>query len=113
MWRSSAPVSRRGHPLASRETVRPEIDGRRVSAGPGTTLYMPRGIAHSFQVESTVASMLGVMVPGDFEHLFRSLSVPATARTLPPADTPPLEVAAVMAAQLALGTQVVGPPMSG
>jgi quercetin dioxygenase-like cupin family protein len=89
-----------------------EIDGRRRSAGPGTSLYMPRGVPHSFLVESAVATMLGIMAPGDFEHLFRTLSVPATARTLPPADTPALEVAAVMAAQLELGTQVVGPPMT-
>jgi hypothetical protein len=88
-----------------------EIDGRRLSAGPGTSVYMPRGVPHGFLVESAVASMLGVMVPGDFERLFRTLSVPATARTLPPAGTVPLELAAVMAEQLALGTQVVGPPM--
>jgi quercetin dioxygenase-like cupin family protein len=88
-----------------------EIDGRRLSAGPGTSVYVPRGVPHSFLVESPVASMLGIMVPGAFEHLFRTLSVPAPARDLPPAGTVPLELAAVMAEQIALGTQVVGPPM--
>jgi mannose-6-phosphate isomerase-like protein (cupin superfamily) len=88
-----------------------EIDGRRLSAGAGTSVFMPRGVPHGFLVESEVAVMLGVMVPGDFEHLFRALSRPAGERALPPAGAVPLEVAAVMAEQLALGTQVVGPPM--
>jgi mannose-6-phosphate isomerase-like protein (cupin superfamily) len=89
-----------------------EIDGRRLSAGPGTSVYMPRGVPHSFLVESPIAAMLGVMVPGDFEQLFRSLSVPAVQRILPSPGTVALDVAAVMAEQRALGTQVVGPPMS-
>jgi quercetin dioxygenase-like cupin family protein len=89
-----------------------EIDGRRLSAGPGTSAYVPRGVAHAFLVESEVAVLLGVMVPGDFEHLFRSLSVPAAERSVPPAGSVPLEVAAVMAGQIALGTEVVGPPMT-
>jgi mannose-6-phosphate isomerase-like protein (cupin superfamily) len=87
-----------------------EIDGRRLSAGPGTSVYMPRGVPHSFVVESPVATMLGVMTPGDFEQLFRTLSTPAEARTLPP-DGMALDVARVMAEQRALGTEVVGPPL--
>ena len=90
-----------------------EIDGLRVSAGPGTSVFMPRGVPHSFLVESDVAVMLGVMTPGGFEQLFRTLSVPAAARTLPPTGTVPLAVADVMAEQRALGTEVVGPPMRG
>ena len=90
-----------------------EIDGERLSAGPGTSVYMPRGVPHSFLVESASATMLGVMTPGDFEHLFRSLGVPAATRTLPPRGASALEIAAVMAGQRALGTEVVGPPMQG
>jgi quercetin dioxygenase-like cupin family protein len=88
-----------------------EIDGGRRSAGPGTSVYVPRGTAHGFVVESEVAVMLGIMTPGAFEQLFRVLSVPAAARGLPPAGTVPLDVDAVIAQQLALETRVVGPPM--
>jgi quercetin dioxygenase-like cupin family protein len=88
-----------------------DIDGRRRVAGPGTTVFMPRGVPHTFRVQSTAAKMLGVMVPGDFEELFRNLSVPARERRLPPAGTVPFDVEAVMAEQLRLGTEVVGPPM--
>lgn len=88
-----------------------DIDGRRLLAGAGTTVYMPRGVPHTFRVQSPVARMLGIMAPGRFEELFRRLSVPADARTLPEPGTVPFDVEAVMAEQIRLGTRVVGPPM--
>jgi quercetin dioxygenase-like cupin family protein len=91
--------------------VRFDLDGRERLAGPGTTVYMPRGVPHTFRVQSPVAQMLGVMTPGAFERLFRNLSVPAGERKLPAAGTVPLDVPAVMAEQIRLGTEVVGPPM--
>jgi mannose-6-phosphate isomerase-like protein (cupin superfamily) len=88
-----------------------DVDGRILTAGPGTTVFMPRRVPHTFQVLSPVARMLGVMTPGGFEELFRSLGMPAGARTLPPAGEVPFDVHAVMAEQERLGTQVVGPPL--
>jgi quercetin dioxygenase-like cupin family protein len=88
-----------------------DIDGRRLHAAPGTTVFMPRGVPHTFRVESPVARMLGVMTPGGFEELFRNLGVPATERTLPPAGAAPFDVPTVMAEQERLGTIVVGPPL--
>ena len=73
---------------------------------------MPRGVPHTFRVKSPVARMIGVMVPGAFEQLFRKLSVPAGARTLQPPGSVPFDVAAVMEEQIRLGTEVVGPPMA-
>lgn len=89
-----------------------DLDGHRRLAGPGTTVYMPRGVPHTFRIESPVARMLGVMTPGAFEELFRNLSVPARERALPAPGTVPFDVSAVMAEQRRLGTEVVGPPMS-
>jgi len=88
-----------------------DIDGELRAAGPGTSLYMPREVAHTFRVDSPRAVLLGVMTPGQFEALFRNLSVPAAARTLPAPDSVPLDIPAVMAEQIRLGTQVVGPPL--
>jgi quercetin dioxygenase-like cupin family protein len=88
-----------------------DIDGRELHATPGTTVFMPRGVPHTFRVESPTAQMLGVMTPGGFEELFRTLSVPAAERTLPPPGAAPFDVATVMAEQERLGTVVVGPPL--
>lgn len=90
-----------------------DVDGRMLTAGPGTTIFMPRGVPHTFRVQSPVARMLGVMTPGGFEELFRNLGVPAAARDLPPAGAVPFDVPAVMAEQERLGTRVVGPPLTG
>src|SRR5436190_18500019 len=89
-----------------------DLDGERRLAGPGASVYMPRGVAHTFRVESPVARMLGVMTPGGFEQLFRNLSIPAGDRTLPAPGSVPFDIPAVMAEQTRLGTQVVGPPMA-
>jgi quercetin dioxygenase-like cupin family protein len=89
-----------------------ELDGRRQHAGPGTSVWMPRGIPHTFRVQSEVAVLIGVMTPGAFEQLFRNLSVPAAERALPLRGTAPLDIPAVMAEQRRLGTEVVGPPLA-
>jgi quercetin dioxygenase-like cupin family protein len=89
-----------------------DIDGERQLAGPGTSVYMPRGVPHTFRIKSPVARMVGIMTPGAFEQLFRNLSVPAGERTLPEPGTVPFDVPRVMAEQIRLGTQVVGPPMA-
>jgi quercetin dioxygenase-like cupin family protein len=88
-----------------------DLDGRLVLAGAGTSVYMPRGVPHTFLIQSSVARLLGVMAPGAFEQLFRNLGVPAGERELPAAGTVALDVPAVMAEQIRLGTEVVGPPM--
>ncbi|MGZ4232080.1 MAG: quercetin 2,3-dioxygenase [Solirubrobacteraceae bacterium] len=89
-----------------------DIDGQMRIAGPGAAMYMPRGVPHTFRIQSPRARLLGVMAPGAFEELFRNLSVPAGERTLPMPGSVPFDVPAVMAEQERLGTLVVGPPMS-
>jgi len=88
-----------------------ELEGRQYPAGPGTSVFVPRGVPHTFRIDSPSATMLGVIAPGAFEQLFRNLSVPAGERTLPPAGTIPLEIPAAMAEQVRVGTEVVGPPL--
>jgi quercetin dioxygenase-like cupin family protein len=88
-----------------------DIDGELRTAGPGAALYMPRGVPHTFRIQSASAQILGVMAPGAFEELFRNLSVSAGERTLPAPGSVPFDVPAVMAEQERLGTLVVGPPM--
>ena len=68
-------------------------------------------MAHTFRIDSPTAVLLGIMTPGQFEALFRNLSIPAGERALPEPGTVPIDIAAVMAEQIRLGTQVVGPPL--
>lgn len=89
-----------------------EVDGRRFVAGPGTSVWMPRGVPHGFCIESQAATMLGIITPGGYEHLFRDLGVPAGARALPGTDAPALDPADVVAEMTARGTRVVGPPLT-
>jgi quercetin dioxygenase-like cupin family protein len=88
------------------------IDGKLLHAGPGTSVFMPRGVAHTFRIQNHSATLLGVMTPGEFEVLFRNLSIPAEVRALPTPGTVPFDVPAVMAEQERLGTAVVGPPLA-
>jgi quercetin dioxygenase-like cupin family protein len=88
------------------------IDGKLLLAGPGTTVFMPRGVPHTFRIQSPSGTILGVMTPGEFEQLFRNLSVPAQERALPAPGTVPFDVPAVMVEQERLGTTVVGPPLA-
>ena len=88
-----------------------DLDGRRLLAGPGTSVFVPRGVPHTFRIDSPAARLLGVITPGAFEQLFRNLSVPAGERALPQPGTVPLDIPAVMAEQARLGTEVVGPPL--
>jgi quercetin dioxygenase-like cupin family protein len=90
-----------------------DLDGEHLLAGPGTSVFMPRGIPHTFRIESPVARLLGVIAPGEFEQLFRNLSVPALERRLPESGSVSLDIPAVIAEQTRLGTEVVGPPLSG
>ena len=59
---------------------------------------MPRGVPHAFRVESEAARMLGVMSPGDFEHLFRDPQRAGRRRRCRPRARRP-DVARVMAEQ--------------
>jgi quercetin dioxygenase-like cupin family protein len=91
--------------------LRFDIAGRAAAAGPGTSVFMPRGVPHTFRVDGPSARVLGIMTPGGFESLFRELGVPAARRTLPDPGIVPFDVARVMVEQQRRGTEVVGPPM--
>lgn len=61
-----------------------EVGGEVVQAGPGDTVFGPRGVPHRYTVGDSGCRMLFIMTPGGFEDLVRETSVPAGSRTLPP-----------------------------
>jgi quercetin dioxygenase-like cupin family protein len=61
---------------------------QRCELGPGAAAVVPMGVAHTFRVDSDIARVLVLSTPAGLEELVRDGSVPATAPTLPPNETP-------------------------
>jgi quercetin dioxygenase-like cupin family protein len=83
------------------------------TGGPGTFAYIPRGVAHTFQVVSERARWFGIGVGGRLDHWFFETGEPAGALTLPPPPAgPPSEaaIAAIVESLKAYGTETLGPP---
>lgn len=80
------------------------------TGGPGTFIYIPRGVAHTFQVLSDTARWFGVGTPAGLDQWFFETGEPAASLTLPPPpDTPP-DVAMLVATLRAYATDTLGPP---
>ena len=88
-------------------------DAEPVRAGPGALVYAPRGIPHTYRVESeSGARWLVLTGPGDFEPFVTALGRPAEAPTLPPPTAPPTPEQAEGMVALAHehGISILGPP---
>jgi quercetin dioxygenase-like cupin family protein len=52
-----------------------QIGDQRIVAGPGTSLFGPRGIPHTFQnLTDRTAEIIGMSMPSDMEDFFREAS---------------------------------------
>lgn len=76
--------------------------------GPGTTVFLPKGIPHCFRVESDTARFLGVSTPAGHERFFRAGGEVAPERTLPPEGPP--DMTKLEAACRECGVEILGPP---
>lgn len=74
------------------------VGDRTIKATPGTMVFLPRGVAHTFVVDSEQARMLVLVTPAGFEGWFKEFGVPASAMTLPPeAEIPYSQVQEMLA----------------
>lgn len=64
------------------------VGDRTLKGTPGTLIFLPRDVRHSFTIVSEQSRMLILVTPAGFEGWFKEFSVPAPAMTLPPADEP-------------------------
>jgi quercetin dioxygenase-like cupin family protein len=81
-----------------------------IKATPGTMVFLPRGVAHSFAIESEQLRVLILATPAGLEGWFKELSVPAQAMTLPPAaEIPYSEIQKMLAAAPKYGLEFVLP----
>ena len=74
------------------------LDGREVEVGPGSFVLAPRGVPHTFTVDSDEARLLQVLGPTGTEAAFRELA------------GRPFDPAALAAAFAEHGVEIVGPP---
>jgi quercetin dioxygenase-like cupin family protein len=82
-----------------------------VEAPAGSFIYGPRGVPHSFTVDSPGgAKFLLVAEPAGFEGFVSAISEPATTRTLPPPSVEPPELARLAAVAAEYGIEILGPP---
>jgi hypothetical protein len=57
--------------------IRFRVGDDEFAAGPGTWVWQPRGVPHSFRVESEGARALVLFTPGGLERMFEEGGVPA------------------------------------
>ena len=62
------------------------VGDRTIKGTPGTMVFLPRDVCHSFTIESEQSRMLILLTPAGLERWFKEFSVPAPAMTLPPSD---------------------------
>jgi quercetin dioxygenase-like cupin family protein len=76
--------------------------------GQGSVVWLPRGLAHTFQVRSETAKVFCVSTPSGFERFVATLGSPTDSHVLPePEDIDPAHVAEVCAQ---FNIEVLGPP---
>lgn len=83
-----------------------EVDGEQIHAGPGATVFAPKGSAHTFQnVGTTTGRTVVTVVPGGLDLFFEEVD----ATLAPDAPLDPVEVDALFRKH---GMEMLGPPLA-
>lgn len=90
-------------------TFRVQDDEHQAEAG--SFVWAPRGLAHTFRVDSPTARVLGLALPGGFDRFVQATGRPAGARALPPPPDGPPDIGALVAAAREHGMEILGPPL--
>lgn len=82
------------------------------TAETGAFVWAPRGLPHTFRVDSPTARVLALAVPGRFDRFVLATGRPAESATIPPPPEGPPDMAALVGAAREHGMEVLGPPLS-
>jgi quercetin dioxygenase-like cupin family protein len=82
------------------------------TAEAGSFVWAPRGLPHTFRVDSPTARMLALAVPGRFDRFVQETGRPAERATLPPPPEGPPDMAALVGAARRHGMDILGPPLA-
>ena len=79
----------------------------------GQTLFLPRGVPHTFRIKSPVAQALNFITPAGFEKWFQTIGTPAKSFDLPELAGPPSETMVERMHELSkqLGVRIIGGPV--
>ncbi len=77
--------------------------------GPGTWVWGPRGVPHTFKIESEAARALILVTPGGFEAMFEVGGVPVSESPEPPVQE--YDPAHTVTISEQFGFEVVGPQL--
>ncbi len=95
-------------------TIRFRVGAEEFVAGAGETCVAPRGVPHSFRVESEQGARVLVITNGEgFDRMVREMARPATDLGLPePREVTPDLADRLAAACARNGIDIVGPPLA-
>lgn len=82
---------------------------QQITAAAGSTIVAPRGIPHTYCVESPTAHWLVLTPSAEFSSFVADMSEPAPAADLPPRGRP-VDPAALGARAAQAGIEILGPP---
>ena len=86
------------------------VCGQTIKGTPGTVIFLPHNVVHSFEIESEQMRMLVLLTPAGMEGYFKECSVPAPAMTLPPpAEVPYCEIQKLITVGAKYGIEFVLP----
>ena len=85
------------------------LPGEQIELEAGSTVLAPKGIPHTYRVESETARWLVVCQPAGFESFVHTVSQSAPSEELPPLDREH-DLGAIDAAAVEHGIELLGPP---
>lgn len=90
------------------------LDDRERIVTTGETVLAPKGVPHTYRVESERARWLVVTAGRQFEDFVRAMSRPAETPALPVAagPPPPDAIAALVTTAKQFGIEIIGPPLT-
>ena len=89
-----------------------QVADRTWTAEAGAFVWAPRGLRHTFRVDSPTARLLGLALPSGFDRFVRATGRPAESPSLPPPPDGPPDLAGLVRAAREHGRDVVGPPLA-
>jgi mannose-6-phosphate isomerase-like protein (cupin superfamily) len=82
------------------------------TAETGSFVWAPRGLPHTFRVDSPTARVLGLALPAGFDRFVLATGRPAESATIPPPPEGPPDMAALVGVARQHGMDVLGPPLA-